>query len=210
MGRSEVTCSFFFLCFLAQICTDRSQFPSGWVHSTELSGTIAVFTPDESGPMEMFTQRKITNAHQVFDKYSCYSNEKNNHVQVPQLWLACTMISVESMQVLARFGFGNRHPSGWCFSASQHKLSDLHAGVSSLRSMPSSLCSAGHETCLWVVQWALSYLLHIGQHLLCLLQNVGERSRERVLIHMGNQALKAKLFKALCTFQYSVTHLLHS
>lgn len=62
-----------------------SQFPSGWVRSTELSGTIAVFTPDESGPMEMFTQRKITDVHQVFDKYSCYSNEKNRQVQVPQL-----------------------------------------------------------------------------------------------------------------------------
>lgn len=81
MGRSEVNCSsFFFLCFLAQICTDMSQFPSGWVHSADLSGTIAVFTPDESGSMEMLTQRKIINMHQVLDKYSCYSNEKKKNL----------------------------------------------------------------------------------------------------------------------------------
>lgn len=77
MGRSEVTCSFFFFfpCFLAQICTDMSQFPSGWVQYADLSGALVVFTPDESGPMETLTQRKIINVHEVLDKYSCYGNE---------------------------------------------------------------------------------------------------------------------------------------
>lgn len=210
MGRSEVTCSFFFLCFLAQICTDTSQFPSGWVRSTELSGTIAVFTPDESGPMEMFTQRKITDVHQVFDKYSCYSNEKTTMCKFHNCDLLAPWSLLRARRCWQGLVLVTDIPED---DVSQHHSTNSQTFMlecPALRSMPSSLCSAGHETCLWVVQWALSYLLHIGQHLLCLLQNAGERSRERVLIHMGNQALKAKLSKAFCSFQYSVTHLLHS
>lgn len=52
-----------------------SQFPFGWVRSTDLSGAMADFTPDESSPMEMLTQRNIINVHEVLDKYSCYGNE---------------------------------------------------------------------------------------------------------------------------------------
>ena len=54
-----------------------SQFPSGWVRFTDLSGAMAVFAPDESGPMEMLSQRKIINVHELLDKYSCYGIEKN-------------------------------------------------------------------------------------------------------------------------------------
>lgn len=61
----------FSLCFLAEICTDRGQFPSA-----DLSGSTAVFTAGESGPREMLTERKTVNVHGAIDKYSCYVSEK--------------------------------------------------------------------------------------------------------------------------------------
>lgn len=57
--------------FLAEIRTDRGQFPPA-----DLRGSTAVFTPGESGPVEMLTERKTVNMHEVLDKYSCYGREK--------------------------------------------------------------------------------------------------------------------------------------
>lgn len=63
--------SVFSPCFLAEICTDTGQFPSG-----DISGFMAVFTSREYGPVEMLTEGKTVNMHEVLDKCSRYGSEK--------------------------------------------------------------------------------------------------------------------------------------
>lgn len=45
--------------------------------SADLSGSMAVFTPREYGPVEMLSERKAVNMHEGLDKLSCYGSEKS-------------------------------------------------------------------------------------------------------------------------------------
>lgn len=128
MGRSEVTRSSLPpLLFSSDLCWYESvSLRLGLVHWHQWShGSFYSWWIWSNGNVY---SKKNSNVQEVLDKYSRYSNEKH------QPWASSTnvtclhhvlRISVESAQVLERFGFGNRHPSGWCFSASQRNLLDL-------------------------------------------------------------------------------------
>lgn len=128
MGRSEVTCSSLPpLLFSSDLCWYESvSLRLGLLHWHQWShGSSYSWWIWSNGNVY---SKKNSNVQEVLDKYSRYSNEKN------QPWASSTnvtclhhvlRISVESTQVLERFGFGNWHLSGWCFSASQSKLLDL-------------------------------------------------------------------------------------